>query len=261
MVYVVFFCLLIFLIIKYQEQKGIYFPVREIKFYPSSVNLEFKNFDFYTADKLIINAWYIPCDQAKYTLLFCHGNAGNIMDRLDKIKLLHQIGLNILIFDYRGYGKSQGNPSEKGLYLDAQAAYEYLVNTLKVNPQEIILYGESLGSAIAIDLASSKPVAGMIIEGGFSSGRDMARKIYPFIPSFFVSNIYDSLAKVKAIQAPALFIHGSQDQVVPLKLARKLFQAANNPKEFLELPGDHDATFFNSWQKVKASILALMRKI
>jgi len=260
-VYPILFSILLFFYIRYMERKGIYYPAKEIKLYPSAVNLKFKDVYFTTSDNLKINAWYIPYDKAKFTLLFCHGNAGNIMDRLDKIQVLHNIGLNIFIFDYRGFGKSQGRPVEDGIYLDAQTAYDYLINSLKINPAEIILYGESLGSAVAIDLARAKPVGGLIVEGGFSSGKDMAAKIYPFLPRFVFSDVFNSLAKIKEIHAPVLFIHGRNDEIVPLKLAYKLYHQANHPKEFVELSGDHNASFFDSLQKVTSSISAFIRKL
>jgi fermentation-respiration switch protein FrsA (DUF1100 family) len=260
-VYAILFCALLFVYIKYLERKGIYYPSGEINLYPSPVGLIFEDVYFTTADKLKINAWYVPCDKAKFTLLFCHGNASNIMDRLDKIQLLHRIGMNIFIFDYRGFGKSEGKPAELGIYLDARAAYDYLLNSLKINPAEIILYGESLGSAVAIDLASKKQVGGLILEGGFSSGKDMAAKIYPFLPGFIFSNIFDSTSKIRNIRAPILFIHGRQDQIVPLKLAYKLYHAANVPKEFVELPGDHNSFFLDSWQKVISSISTFINKL
>jgi len=259
--YAILFCCLLFIFIKYQEQKGIYYPAREINLFPSGVNLDFKDIYLVSADKLKINAWYIPFPKAKFTLLFCHGNAGNLMDRLDKIKLLHNVGLSIFIFDYRGFGRSQGRPDEKGIYLDAQAAYEYLVNSLKLKPAEIILYGESLGSAVVIDLARLRQVKGLIIEGGFSSGKDMAAKIYPFIPGFIFSNIFDSISKIRNIHAPILFIHGRDDEIVPLNLAYKLYRQANAPKEFLEFPGNHNTFFLDSWREVISRISAFIHKL
>lgn len=260
-VYLVTFCGLLFVYIKYLERDGIYFPAREIKVYPSNANLEFEEVYLDTADKLKINAWYIPCDNAKFTLLFCHGNAGNIMDRLDKIKLLHNIGLNIFIFDYRGFGKSQGSPGEQGIYLDAQAAYDYLTSKRNIASERIVLYGESLGSAVVIDLAKQNKVGGVIIEGGFSSGRDMAQKLYPFLPRFIFSDIFDSISKIKDVHAPMLFMHGCEDEIVPLKLAYKLYQEADEPKEFLELKGGHDASFFHSLQEVTPAISAFLGKL
>lgn len=260
-VYAILICALFFVYIKYLERKGIYYPSRQINLYPSSVDLSFEDVYFTTADNLKINAWYIPSDKARFTLLFCHGNAGNIMDRLDKIQLLHRIGMNIFIFDYRGFGKSEGEPREQGLYLDAQAAYDYLIKKLEVDPVGIILYGESLGSTVAIDLARTKQVGGVIIEGGFSSGKDMGARMYPFLPGFIFSNIFDSISKIRDVRAPLLFIHGREDQIVPLNLAYKLYQRANAPKEFVELPGDHNTFFLDSWQKITSSISAFISKL
>jgi len=261
MVYVILLCALFFIYIKYLERRGIYYPAKEINFYPSTVNLAFEDVYLTTPDKLKINAWYVPCEKAKFTLLFCHGNAGNIMDRLDKIQLLQHLGLNIFIFDYRGFGRSEGSPEEKGIYLDAQAAYDYLINTLKVRPAEIILYGESLGSAVAIDLARQKQVGAVIIEGGFSCGKDMAAKIYPFLPGFIFSDVFNSISKIKEIHAPVLFIHSREDEIVSLNLAYKLYQQANAPKEFVELSGSHNTSFLDSWQKVTSSISAFIHKL
>ncbi|MFC1699750.1 alpha/beta hydrolase, partial [Candidatus Omnitrophota bacterium] len=186
--------------------------------------------------------------------LFCHGNAGNIGHRLEKALLLRKLKLNIFLIDYRGYGNSAGRPSEAGLYLDAQAGYDYLVNQLGVSPDRLILYGESLGSAAIIDLAAKSEVAGLIVEGGFTRGRDMAKRIYPFLPAFLFANSFDSLSKVDQISAPKLFIHSRNDEIVSFKLAQRLYQAAAGPKQFQELIGPHNSAFYDSKDKYIASL-------
>lgn len=254
-------CGLILGYVKYIESRAVFFPVKTVEFYPSLINLSFQDLYITTPDKIKINAWLILHPKAKYTLLFCHGNAGNNADRLDKLKMLWDLGLNILIIDYRGYGKSEGHPSEQGLYQDAEAAYEYLVNDRKILPEQIILYGESLGTSVVIDLAARVKVRALIVEGGFSSGRDMARILYPFLSTFLFSDRFNSLEKIKKIEAPKLFIHSPDDEIVPFKLAKKLYNAASGAKEFIEINGDHNNAFLDSQEKYLSSISAFIEKL
>jgi len=249
---------LIFAYVKYLEYKGIYYPVKEILIDPSSAGMPFKDIYIITEDNVRINSWFISNPKARYTILFFHGNAGNIGDRIDKLELLYQEGLNIFIIDYRGFGKSQGRPSERGFYRDASAAYEYLVNTIGASPERIILYGESLGSAIAVDLAFHRKVKALILEGAFSCGRDMGVKFYPFLPRFIFANSFDSLTKIKDIAAPKLFIHSRDDEIVPFSLAKKLYDRAREPKEFLEVRGDHNSAFLDSKEPYISSIRAFV---
>jgi len=250
----------IILFIRYIETRGIFFPEKEIKVYPSVLNLPFEDIYIKTEDGARINGWFIPRSNARYTLLFFHGNAGNIEHRLDKLVMLREAGVNIFIIDYRGFGKSEGRLTEEGFYLDANAAYNYLVNSRKIRPEEIILYGESLGTAVVIDLASKVKVAAIIVEGAFSGGRDMARKIYPFLPAFLFSNKFDSLKKIKKVQAPKLFIHSINDEIVPFALADKLYQAASAPRELIELIGSHNTAFLDSKEKYVSSIGLFIEK-
>lgn len=252
---------LFLLYIKYLENKGIYYPVKGIELYPSSIGLPFEDVFITTKDGVKINGWFIPQPDAKYTLLFCHGNAGNIAGRIDKIILLRETRLNIFIIDYRGYGRSQGRPSEHGFYLDAKAAYDYLLNRRNIKPEQIILYGESLGTAVVVDLASKEKVRAVILEGAFSSGRDMAGRIYPFLPTFFFSNIFDSIAKIKKIDASKLFIHSRSDEIVPYDLARKLYDAAKEPKDFGEITGGHNTAPLDSKERHISSIASFIEKL
>ena len=258
---IVLFIGFILLCIRYIQTWGIFYPKKEIEVYPSSLNLPFEDVYIKTGDGLKINGWFIPAANAKYTLLFFHGNAGNIEHRLDKLLLLWEIGLNIFIIDYRGFGKSEGRLTEEGFYLDANAAYNYLVNSRRLRPEEIILYGESLGTAVVIDLAAKVKVAAIIVEGAFSRGRDMAKHIYPFLPAFLFSNKFDSLKKIKKVRAAKLFIHSINDEIVPLALVNKLYQAASSPKEFTELIGAHNTAFLDSQEKYVSSISSFIGKL
>ncbi|KPK99221.1 MAG: hypothetical protein AMJ95_00295 [Omnitrophica WOR_2 bacterium SM23_72] len=252
---------LLMLYIKYIESKAVFFPQKQIEFFPSDANLAFEDVLFNTPDGLKLNGWFIAQPGASYTLLLFHGNAGNIGHRLDKLLALRPTGANIFIIDYRGFGKSEGRISEKGLYLDAQAAYDYLVEIRKIPPAQIILYGESLGTAVAIDLAAKAGVRAIIVEGAFSKGRDMACRMYPFIPSFLFSDSYNSLKKIARIDVPKLFIHSRDDEIVPFKLARKLYEASRQPKEFAEISGGHNSAFMDSKEQYISAIDAFIKKL
>ncbi len=249
---------LIFGYVRYIELRSIFFPTKEIEFSPTDINLPFQDIYIDTEDSLKINAWFIPYNNAKYTLLFFHGNGGNISHRLDKIQLLRKAGVNIFIIDYRGYGASQGRPTENGLYLDARGAYDYLLNLRNIKPGQIILYGESMGTAVAINLASQVSIKALILEGGFSSARDMAKRYYPYLPAFLFSIRFDSLSKIKEINAPKLFLHSQDDEIVPFKLAQRLFKTASEPKQLVQLLGGHNNAFLDSENKYVSSIISFI---
>jgi len=237
---------LFFFFIRYLEKKSLYFPLRKIEATPKKINLDYEDVIATTEDGVRISGWFIPAKKPRMTLLFCHGNGGNISHRLEKINMLNFLNLNVLIFDYRGYGKSKGSPSEKGLYLDAEAMYDYLLNKKNVLPQEIIAYGESLGGAVAVDLAGRHELRGIIIEEGFTSARDMGRKILPFIPAFIYKSEFDSLKKIKNIKSPKLIFHSPDDEIVPFEFGKRLFNEAPEPKEFIQLRGGHNDAFLTS---------------
>lgn len=247
--------------VKYIENKFTFYPEKRIEFYPSVFNLDFEDVYVKTEDEIRINGWFIPQSNVKYTLLFLHGNGGNIGTRLKKLLMLHNTGINIFIIDYRGFGKSKGKGSEKGLYFDAKAAYNYLVDIRGIQPEQIILYGESLGAAVAIDLACNAKVKAIIVEGAFSRGRDMADKLCPILPKPFFSNSYDSLKKIENVQVPKLFIHSRNDEIVPFALANKLYNASPEPKELVEIDGGHNTAFLVSQKKYISSIGLFIEKL
>jgi fermentation-respiration switch protein FrsA (DUF1100 family) len=261
LLYLIIFFVLMHGYVKLIETKTVFFPTKNIIVTPQFIDLAYKNIYLTTKDGLKINGWFLPDNQARYTLLFLHGNAGNIGDRLDKLEILKKAKLNILIIDYRGYGNSQGSPSEQAVYIDAQAAYDYLIKEEKIDPQEIILYGESLGCAVAIDLASKVKAKALVVEGGFSSGKDMAKIMYPLLPGFFFRHKLDSLAKIKEVKVAKLFMHSKNDEVVPLKLAKKLFDYAPEPKEFIELIGGHNDAFLDSREQYISSIISFIERL
>jgi uncharacterized protein len=259
-VYLLIFSLLIFAYVRYIESKSVFFPSREAELNPKFMSLSFEDIYFTTPDKLKIHAWFIPGD-GRYTILFCHGNAGNISTRLDKIVLLYGVQVNLFFFDYRGYGVSEGAPSERGLYTDTRAAYEYMVNRLKIRPDRIIVYGESLGGAPAIDLASKVQTAGVIVEGAFSRAADIARRLQPFVPPFLISVKFDSLSKITRVRVPKLFIHSKDDGIIPIDLAEKLYRAAPEPKYFTRISGSHMTAFLDSKDAYLAAIKSFIESL
>lgn len=230
--------------LRYYEKKNIYFPQKKIYAYPDSINLTFREVFFTTADGVRLNAWFIP-GSSSLTLLFFHGNAGNIGDRLGIISLFYELGCSIFIPDYRGYGKSESEPTEEGLYLDAQAAFNYLRQELGISGDSIIIYGKSLGSAPAIDLASRVKAKALVCDSAFSNAKDMARIIFPFFPAgYFLKVKFDSLSKIEKVDCPKLFIHSKEDEIIPFYLGRRLYRRAKQPKFFCILKGSHNEAIF-----------------
>jgi pimeloyl-ACP methyl ester carboxylesterase len=209
---------------------------------------------FRTSDGLGLHGWYcapvrkvgtrFESVPSPMVLLWFHGNAGNITYRYDMIRSLISIPVEIFIIDYRGYGKSEGTPTERGLYLDARAAWDFLTNEESISPERIIIFGKSIGGVPAIDLAARVKAAGLIVQSSFSSAKDMVREIMPLFPALLLHTKMDSLARIKDVHCPKLFIHSPADEVVPFKLGLKLFDAAPEPKEFFEVAGaPHNSTY------------------
>lgn len=236
---------LLYLFIRFLEAHSLYFPMKGIMDTPQRVNLRYEDVYFKTQDGTQLHGWYVG-EGRPYVLLFAHGNGGNISHRLEKLNLLRDIEADVFIFDYRGYGQSQGKPAEKGLYLDMEAAYQYLVDEKKYDPTKIIIYGESLGAAVGIDLAVRHPVGGLIVEEAFTSVPAMAKAIYPILPAWMVKSRYDSLSKIKSVTCPKLFFHSLNDEIVPYRMGQELFEKAEEPKRFIPLRGGHNEAFWDS---------------
>jgi fermentation-respiration switch protein FrsA (DUF1100 family) len=241
------------LLIVWREPAMIYYPVREHTL-PAPPRAQ--DVWLTTADGVRIHAWFVPAEtNAKLTVLFCHGNAGNIADRLDKLEILNGLGVDVLIFDYRGYGRSEGRPNEHGTYRDAQAAYEHLTKTMNREPRSVIAYGESLGAAIAVDLAAKAPLGGVILEEPFTSVVDVGRGMFPFLPvRWLVRNKYDTLSKIGRVHAPLLILHSRDDEYFPMRHAERLLTAAAEPKRLVELRGGHNDAFLVSAETYRSAL-------
>lgn len=230
-------CVLLFL----RQSRMVYFPLATIAQTPSAIGLAFDSVALTAADGVRLAGWYVPCEKARGTLLMCHGNGGNIGDRLYPIGLFHELGLNVFIFDYRGYGASAGKPSEEGTYRDAQAAWQYLVEQRRIAPDKIVVHGRSLGGAVAAWLAERVSPAALILEATFTSVPDMGARLYPWLPVRLLCRYrYNTIAHMGQIECPVLVAHSRDDELVPFEHGRKLFAAARDPKTFVELTGDHN---------------------
>ncbi len=226
------------------ERVNLYFPLRRIEATPEAIGLPYEDVTIKTSDGVSINGWFIPAADSARGILFFHGNAGNISHRLDTIKLFHDMGLNTLIVDYRGYGRSEGRPSEKGLYLDADAAYRYLSSRPGIDPDSIIAFGRSLGGAVALELAGRRKLSAIIVESAFTSTADIGREIFPFLPAkLLVTQNYNSLERVGSLSIPKLFIHSRDDEIIPFRHGQRLFEAAAEPKSFHVMSGGHNEAF------------------
>lgn len=236
---------LLLLFLRYIETRTLFYPTKEITAFPDRANLEYKDVYFKTSDNIKINGWFIPCKDSKFLILFCHGNAGNISHRIGKVKFFHELGCSVFIIDYRGYGKSEGRASEAGFYKDAEAAYKYLLSQ-GISTEQIIGYGESIGGAVIVDLASKDEMKAIILDSTLTSVRDMIKSTYSFIPYWVFSSRFDSERKIKSIKVPKLIIHSINDEIVPFQLGTKLYEAAFEPKEFLKIYGGHNSNFYES---------------
>lgn len=242
------YILLLALIFLFQSRL-IYFPIKKISMIPSQAGLRYEEIIYKTKDNEKIAAWYIPTPEAKGVILFCHGNAGNISHRIDSIKIFYQLKLSTFIFDYRGYGKSTGKTTEKGTYMDVEGAWDFLVKKRKISPDEIIIFGRSIGGSIASWLAQKHIPRGLIVESSFTSIPDLGAKLYPIFPVKLLSRFkYNTSEYLKKINCPVLIIHSLDDELIPFNNGQKLYDSALSPKEFLKIRGSHNEGFILSEQ-------------
>lgn len=232
----------------YYVQSGlIYFPNmpgRDLVATPENIGLAYQDIEFVTEDDVSLHGWFIATDDAAATVLFFHGNAGNISHRLESIEIFHRLGLNVFIIDYRGYGQSEGKTSEKGTYRDAEAAWDYLIDTRGIDARQIIIFGRSLGASIAAWLASKHTPGALIIESGFTSVPSMGQRLYPLLPIRWLTYFkYDTRKYVKHIACPVLVAHSRNDEIIPYDEGREIYDAAHEPKTFLEMRGGHNDGF------------------
>ncbi|WP_103669607.1 alpha/beta hydrolase [Pseudanabaena sp. BC1403] len=251
----------------------VYMPSQELIDTPATIGLKFDDVQLTTKDNVNLDSWFVPAkdnDQiGKGVILFCHGNGGNIGNRVSYLPIFKDLGLATFLFDYRGYGKSEGKPSEEGTYNDVEAAWQYLTQEKQIPPQKIIIYGESLGGAIASYLAQKisqqdgkNSAGGLILASTFTSISDRAAELYPFLPIRFLSRFsYNSIDRLPSIKTPVLIIHSTDDEIIPFHHGDRNFQAANQPKKLVKLRGDHNGGFLDSLETYRKGLKEFVQSI
>jgi fermentation-respiration switch protein FrsA (DUF1100 family) len=244
------------MILEYSEKGIVFFPDSEFVGDPGDVGLEYEDVWFDAADGVRLHGWWVPAKGAP-VLVWFHGNGGNISHRLENIQLLHElVGVQVFIFDYREYGRSAGRISREGTFLDAAAAYGYVTETKEVPAADVVLFGRSLGTALATDLAGNHPCRSLILESAFTNSADMAKMLAPFLFDWRPKVPYDNLGKIDKVKVPVLVIHGTEDEIIPVDMGRRVFAAANEPKELYLISGAHHndtylvggRAYFQRWQ-------------
>ena len=243
----------------FMQSRMVFMPTAKLVLTPDEFGLTVDDVRIPVSSTEDIHAWYFPADGAHVTVLFCHGNAGNISHRLETAAFLVAEGYNALLFDYRGYGQSDGSPSEVNAYKDAAVAYHWLKTEKGLEPDQIVIFGRSLGGAVAVDLASHVPCRALVLESTFSSAADMAGDLFPLIPiRWLLRYAFDSQAKIGLVRAPLLVVHSPTDEIVPFAFGRRLFEGANEPKQFLEISGGHNERAYLADPTYRAALRAVI---
>ena len=224
----------------FNQEKYLYHPDKVWTATPASEGLAFEEVTLESSDGQKLSAWYLPSADPKGTILFLHGNKQNISLDLDALKMFQGLGFNVFTLDYRGYGKSEGSPSEEGMYQDAQAAWDWLVRVKQESQERIVISGRSLGAAVAADLASKNKSRALILEAAFTSLPEAAQDLYPYFPAKVFSKYhYDTFSKLPRIHCPVLIVHSRQDELIPFRHAERLYAALPGKRDFIELGGPH----------------------
>ncbi len=223
-------------------------PTNRLLATPDDAGMTYETVHLNTDDGETLHGWWIPTPNvSRATLLFFHGNAGNVSGRLESVQQFHRLGLNVLIVDYRGYGQSTGSPSEEGIYRDAAACWRHLTDDRGMAPEDIVIFGRSMGGGAATWLAARQSPGAVILESVFTNVPDIGAHHYSFLPvRALATNQFDNEARVAEIEAPTLHIHSREDRIVPFKLGRRVYEAAAEPKQFLEIEGGHNDGFLVS---------------
>ncbi|UCC44356.1 MAG: alpha/beta hydrolase [Candidatus Zixiibacteriota bacterium] len=223
------------------QGKIIFIPSRSIDATPADAGLAYEDVYIEVDDGVQIHGWYARQNSSAPTVLFCHGNAGNISHRISTAQMLNELGVNYLMFDYRGYGRSGGSPSEENAYGDAAAAYRWLRTEKGVPAESLFVFGRSLGGAVGVELSTAQDCAGLILESTFTSISDMGKRIYPFLPvKLLVRYRFASIEKMSRVKCPLLVAHSADDELIPYEMGKRLYEAGSEPKGFVEFSGGHN---------------------
>ena len=246
----------------FNQSRYVYYPASDIVTTPAEAGLLYEDLMLEASDGIKISAWYIPAVNPGATVLFLHGNGGNISHRLEFIEMFYSLGISTMIIDYRGYGKSEGAPTEQGTYLDSEAARDFLVSEKNIDPESIIFYGRSLGGPIAARLAGKYPPAALVLDSTFTALGDVGAKLYPYLPvRKFLKFKYNTIGYLKEVDCPVIVIHSISDGYIPFSHGQKLFEAVKGKKELVETGGDHNTNFMVSRQVYKSSIEDILKVI
>jgi len=243
------------------QSSHVYYPQRAMSTDPASISVDFESVYFETEDGVKLFGWFIPTKDAGGVVLFCHGNAGNISHRLESIQIFHELGLDVFIFDYRGYGQSEGKPTEQGTYRDAEAAWHYLVEQRKIDPARIIIFGRSLGASVAAWLAQNRSPGALVLESAFTSLPDIAATLYPYLPVRLLMRFkYNTAEYLQEVNCPVLIVHSRDDEIMPFSHGQRLFDIAGEPKKFLGISGTHNEGFIISGEHYQEGIRAFLQQ-
>lgn len=239
----------------------IFHPVKGLTLTPEAIGLAFEDVRLTTEDGISINGWFVPAENARATLLFFHGNAGNLSHRLESIEIFHSLGLSVFIIDYRGYGLSDGRATVPGTALDARAAWNWLTEDRKIPSEKIVVFGRSLGGAVAMELMRHVAPRALILESTFSSLPDMVRvDLLSPVARLLAGDIWNSVEAARTLAVPTLCIHSPEDEVVPYRLGRRLFDAVASEKTFVEIHGGHNDGFMDSIDAYRPALDAFLTK-
>ncbi len=265
--------------VRWREPRMIFYPEKRLAVTPDNIGLAYRDLELVASDGVRVHGWFVPAGVGRsgedeggedgravgtavaarraVTVLFLHGNAGNISHRLEKLTMLHELGVNVLLLDYRGYGRSEGEPSEAGTYRDAEAALAWLMaGPESVDPvADVVVYGESLGTGVAVELAVRQRVRGVILEAPFTSIPDVGQRLFPYLPVRWIARTrYENLQKIGRINSPLLILHSREDEIFGLAHAERLLAAAAEPKRLVVLAGGHNDAFLASVDVYRAAL-------
>ncbi len=247
--------------IYFNQDKMVFYPIEDFSMLPSQVGLTYEDVEIKIDESVTIHGWFFPSDDSTNSkvVLLCHGNAGNISNRLETAKYLHDLGVAVFMFDYREYGKSTGQATEEGVYLDGVASFNWLTESKKYNDQDIVIFGRSLGGAVAIELAGRVHSGGLVVESSFTTVGDLGQKLFPFFPiKSLIRYSFNSVEKIAKLHVRKLITHSPDDELIPFAMGEKLFAVAAEPKQFVRLSGGHNSRTYFEDSEYKSALNELI---
>lgn len=254
----------------FNQHRMIFYPTATLDASPDESGLDYQEIWIDVDGERKIHAWFFPGsapdriksgdDAGRPLVLFCHGNAGNMSHRIQTAEFLTGLGAAVLMFDYAGYGRSEGQPSEANAYADVEAAYRWVLSETNFATGQIVIMGRSLGGAVAVDLAARQPFRSLIVESSFTSTVDMGKRMFPFVPvNWLLKYRFDTRAKIGQVDCPVLFVHSDRDEIVPYEMGCELFESANQPKRMVTIDGSHNELYYFQNPEYRTAILQILK--